>query len=496
MIRFHDTLSGEKKPLSLKVEGEAGVYVCGPTVYDYAHLGHARCYVVYDVLIRHLRESGLNVKYVRNITDIDDKILKRSAENGEEPTALAERFTAAFQEDMRILGCADPDVEPKVSEHLEGIFEMVQTLIDKGHAYESDGDVYFSVESCKDYGKLSHRDLEQMLSGASGRLDENQTSRKKNAADFALWKKGKEGVEGWDSPWGRGRPGWHIECSVMSTAHLGPTLDLHGGGLDLVFPHHENEIAQAECATGQPFCDHWVHNGFVQVDGEKMAKSVGNFFTARELFHRVLPEAIRFFMMTVHYRSPLNLDWTLDDEGNVTGFPQIEEAEKRVEYLYQTRRRLNAVPEKRIIDSGIAPRELTGLEKGISEAFDDDLNMPIAVARVSEFLKAVNEACDAAMKKKGKLPKASYEAALAGFATIETRLGLGTADPETTLNTVRDRRAAARGLTPADVEAQIEARANARAEKNFEQADEIRKALSEKGIELHDGPEGTTWSAV
>ena len=494
MLRLHDTLSGEKKPFETLEEGKAKVYVCGPTVYDYAHLGHARCYVVYDVLVRHLRARGFEVKYVRNITDIDDKILARAEANAEDPATLAARFTAAYQEDMRRLGNADPDVEPKVSEHLPQIFAMVQTLIDKGHAYEADGDVYFAVETFEGYGKLSHRDLSKMEAGASGRLDEEKASRKRHPADFALWKSASQGV-GWDSPWGRGRPGWHIECSAMSTAHLGPTLDLHGGGLDLVFPHHENEIAQSECATGQAFARHWVHNGFVEVDKTKMSKSLGNFFTARELFERVEPEAIRYFMMTVHYRAPLNLDWTIDEDGNVTGFPQFEEAERRVEYLYATKQRLGAIPSKRIVElPGQAPPAIAEFPEALAGALDDDLNMPVALAAVAELLHAVNQLCDDAARKKGKVAASTVELAHAAFEAIETELGLGGDEPAALLERVRDRRAAARGIDKADVEAAIAARTAARAAKDFAKADAIRDALAAKGVELHDGPEGTTWS--
>ncbi len=497
MIRLYDTLSSEKKPFETQEEGKAKVYVCGPTVYDFAHLGHARCYIVYDVLIRHLRASGLDVKYVRNITDIDDKILKRAAENKEEPSELAERFTDAFQKDMITLGCAVPDVEPKVSEHLQQIFDMVQTLIDKGHAYESDGDVYFAVESFEGYGKLSHRDLSKSEAGASGRVDDAQVQRKKHPADFALWKKapGDEGARGWESPWGYGRPGWHIECSAMSTTHLGETLDLHGGGLDLVFPHHENEIAQSECATGKPFSRHWVHNGFVEVDKQKMGKSLGNFFTARELFDRVEPEAIRWFMMTVHYRAPLNLDWTLDDEGNVTGFPQFEEAEKRVEYLYATKQRLASLPPKRIVErNDQAPAEIAGFSHALEKALDDDLNMPVALAALAELLRGVNELCDAATRKKGKVAKSVVETAQRAFEALEQHLGLGAQDAAALLERVRDRRAAAAGIEKSMVEAKIVERDEARKAKDFETSDRIRAELAEQGVELHDGAEGTTWT--
>ncbi len=494
MLRLHDTLSGEKKPFETQQEGKAKIYVCGPTVYDYAHLGHARCYVVYDVLVRHLRHSGLEVKYVRNITDIDDKILARAADNDEEPTELAARFTQAYQEDMRRLGNLDPDVEPKVSEHLPQIFDMVQTLIGKGHAYVVDGDVYFAVETFASYGKLSHRDLSKMEAGASGRLDEAQASRKRHPADFALWKSAATGV-GWDSPWGRGRPGWHIECSAMSTAHLGATLDLHGGGLDLVFPHHENEIAQSECATGQVFARHWVHNGFVEVDKTKMSKSLGNFFTARELFERVEPEAIRYFMMTVHYRAPLNLDWTIDEGGNVTGFPQFEEAERRIEYLYATKQRLESIPAARIVKRpGEAPPAIRAFRATLTAALDDDLNMPVALAAIADLLHAVNQLCDGATRKKGKVATATVQLAREAFEAIEAELGLGGDDARALLERVRDRRAAAQGIHKEDVEREIAARAAARAAKDFAKADAIRDALAAKGVELHDGPEGTTWS--
>jgi cysteinyl-tRNA synthetase len=292
-VRLYNTLTGQKEPFAPADPKHARIYVCGPTVYDYAHLGHARCYIVYDVLVRHLRSNGMKVTYVRNITDVDDKILKRAAETSTEPTELAARFAAAYSEDMHRLGNLDPDIEPRVSTHLEDIFSLVQRLIDGGHAYLADGDVYFAVESFPEYGKLSHRDLGKMKVGASDRLDDAQTARKRHPADFALWKKSEDDAWGWDSPWGRGRPGWHIECSAMSMKHLGETLDLHGGGLDLVFPHHENEIAQSEAATGKPFARCWMHNGFVEVDKEKMSKSLGNFFTASPAQPRLDPRRSR-----------------------------------------------------------------------------------------------------------------------------------------------------------------------------------------------------------
>jgi cysteinyl-tRNA synthetase len=494
-VRLYNTLTGQKEPFAPADPKHARIYVCGPTVYDYAHLGHARCYIVYDVLVRHLRSNGMKVTYVRNITDVDDKILKRAAETSTEPTELAARFAAAYSEDMHRLGNLDPDIEPRVSTHLEDIFSLVQRLIDGGHAYLADGDVYFAVESFPEYGKLSHRDLGKMKVGASDRLDDAQTARKRHPADFALWKKSEDDAWGWDSPWGRGRPGWHIECSAMSMKHLGETLDLHGGGLDLVFPHHENEIAQSEAATGKPFARCWMHNGFVEVDKEKMSKSLGNFFTARDLFDRVEPEAIRYFMMTVHYRAPLNLDWTLDEAGNVTGFPQFEEAERRVAYLYKTKQRLEGLPPKRVDDiDAPCPPEISSFSETLRESLDDDLNMPIALAKLADFLKAVNELCDAAMKKKGKAPRSSVEQAKAGFGALDTELGLGAEEADVILLRIRDRRASASGLRAANIERRIADRTEARKSKEFAEADRIRDELAALGVELLDGPEGTGWT--
>jgi cysteinyl-tRNA synthetase len=281
----------------------------------------------------------------------------------------------------------------------------------------------------------------------------------------------------------------------MSMKHLGDTLDLHGGGLDLVFPHHENEIAQSEAATGKPFARCWMHNGFVEVDKEKMSKSLGNFFTARDLFDRVEPEAIRYFMMTVHYRAPLNLDWTLDDAGNVTGFPQFEEAERRVAYLYKTKQRLEGLPPKRVVDvDGPVPPDIAGFPEALRESLDDDLNMPVALAKLADFLKAVNELCDQAMKKKGKAARRAVEQAQAGFRALEAELGIGTESADIILLRIRDRRAKARGLDSAAIERQISDRTEARKSKDFAEADRVRDELAAQGVELLDGPEGTGWT--
>ncbi|NUO50209.1 MAG: cysteine--tRNA ligase, partial [Polyangiaceae bacterium] len=310
-LRLFDTLTSAPQPLIPRPTGEVGVYCCGPTVYDVAHVGHARAALAPDVLVRHLRAEGFRTKYVRNITDVDDKILKRAAENGEQPLALSARMAEAYQADIRALGCLSPDVEPKVSETIPEIIQIIERLIEKGAAYATDveggaKDVYYAVRAFPSYGKLSKRKIEDLMVGA--RIEANETKR--DPLDFALWKGCVGDAWGWDSPWGKGRPGWHIECSAMSAKHLGHGFDVHCGGMDLIFPHHENEIAQSEAAfPGEgPFARMWIHNGFVNVDKEKMAKSLGNFVTVRDVYQRNDPEALRYFLLTVHYRVPIQFD--------------------------------------------------------------------------------------------------------------------------------------------------------------------------------------------
>jgi len=493
-MKLTNTASGQKEELKPLDPQDLRLYVCGPTVYDFAHLGHARCYIVYDVLVRHLRASGQGVTYVRNVTDIDDKIINRASETGTDPVDLAARFAEAFSHDMDRLHCLTPDKEPRVSDHLEDIRQLIARLIEGNKAYASDGDVYFHVPSFANYGKLSHRQQDALETGASGRTDDTEAARKKHPSDFALWKGVDEKAPGWESPWGRGRPGWHIECSAMSMKHLGESLDIHGGGLDLVFPHHENEIAQSEGATGKPYVGLWMHNGFVQVNKEKMSKSLGNFFGVRDVFDKVEPEAVRLGMFTVHYRSPLNLDWTVDDAGQVTGFPLFEEAEQRLEYLYETKARLEQIPPKRQnAPDAPAPQELENFEAKLCEALDDDLNMPVALAHTIEFLRATNAMADKAMAKGGKIPASWMSKAEAGLAAISRHMGIGEQSGAEFLLRVRDRRAAARGIDRYEVEGLIEARNEARKARDFTRADTVRDELSARGVKIFDGPEGTTW---
>jgi cysteinyl-tRNA synthetase len=493
-IQFFDTLSQRLAPFEPREPGHARVYVCGPTVYDHAHLGHARALVVYDVLVRHLRARGLTVTFVRNVTDVDDKIIKRANERGEDPAALAKGYSDAYTEDATKLGCEAPSIEPRVSDHMPQIIALIEKLIGLGAAYAADGDVFYSVSSFPEYGKLSHRKLDDLEQGASGRVSDDELRRKRHPADFALWKSAKPGEPTWPSPWGPGRPGWHIECSAMCLTHLGETCDVHGGGLDLVFPHHENEIAQSEAATKKPFAQVWVHNGFVQVNKEKMSKSLGNFFTARESFRFVEPEAVRYWLLSAHYRAPMNLEVELDDEGKVKSFPQLSEAERRVEYLYATRERLAALPPERFDETGTkVDADLKKISEQVALALDDDLGTPQALAALAEFLKRVNEAIDGASRKSGKLTRTAQREIEAGFNSIGSVLGLGLGDGPALLDRVRVRRLAATGLDKAHVEQRIAERIAARGAKNFKRADEIRDELLAAGVELMDGPRGTDW---
>jgi cysteinyl-tRNA synthetase len=380
-----------------------------------------------------------------------------------------------------------------VSEHIDGVRDLIARLIERGAAYVSEGDVYYSVESFADYGKLSHRKQSDLVAGGSGRVAEEESRRKRNPADFALWK-GAKGEPNWPSPWGTGRPGWHIECSAMCLSQLGESCDVHGGGLDLVFPHHENEIAQSEAATGKPLAAVWVHNGFIEVNKEKMSKSLGNFFTAHEAFRVVEPEAMRYFMMTTHYRAPLNLDWVENAVGEVTSFPQIEECERRVEYLYATQQRLAAFPEARIdAENDRVDPEFQAFKPRLTAVLDDDLNMPQALSVVAELLKRVNESIDVASRKQNRLGRANRACLQSNLAVLGRVLGLGLDDGVAFQARVRARRAQVLGLREADVEAKIEQRIAARKQRDFARADAIRDELLALGIELMDEGDRTQW---
>lgn len=453
MLKIYNSLAREKQTFVPIVAGKVSMYVCGMTVYDYCHLGHARVMVVFDMVNRWLRTSGYEVTYVRNITDIDDKIIKRAQENGESIQALTTRFITAMDEDAARLGVMRPDLEPKATEHITGMLDMIAALIEKGFAYPADnGDVFYSVSSFAGYGKLSGKSLEDLRAGERVEIDQY----KRDPMDFVLWKAAKPGEPSWDSPWGKGRPGWHIECSAMGACHLGPHFDIHGGGQDLQFPHHENEIAQSEAANGCTFVNYWMHNGFIRVDDEKMSKSLGNFFTIRQVLEKYDPEVVRFFILRAQYRSPLNYsDHHLDD------------ARQALTRLYTALRGLSLPSISIDWQHPQATRFKT--------AMDDDFNTSEAFAVLFELASEVN--------RTASLADAALLKALAGL------LGLLERDPETFLQGDES----AQGRSADEIEQFIQLRLQARQAKNFAEADRIRKQLADEGILLEDTPQGTSW---
>jgi cysteinyl-tRNA synthetase len=458
MPEIYNTLTREKAPLIPLVPGQVRMYVCGMTVYDLCHLGHARVMVVFDIVFRYLRHLGYAVTYVRNITDIDDKILKRAAERGEPFTELTERFIAAMHEDADALGCLRPTQEPRATAHIPEILAMTATLIERGLAYVADnGDVYYAVGAFPGYGRLSGKDPADLRAGARVEVGE----AKRDPLDFALWKSAKPGEPAWSSPWGEGRPGWHIECSAMSTGCLGNHFDIHGGGADLQFPHHENEIAQSEGATGEPFVNVWMHNGFVRVNEEKMSKSLGNFFTVREILERYRPEEIRLFILGSHYRSPLNYD----EE-------HLADARARLTRFYTALRGLSAT----------APAGGESFCARFTAAMDDDFNTPVALAVLFDLAREINRV------------RTQDAAAAAGLGAELRALGgvLGILQGEADAY-LQGAGADAGGLDDERIGTLIAERLAARKAKQWGEADRIRDELAVAGIVLEDGPGGTTW---
>ena len=451
MLKIYNTLAREKQTFVPIVAGKVSMYVCGMTVYDFCHLGHARVMVVFDMVNRWLRASGFDVTYVRNITDIDDKIIKRANENGEDIGTLTQRFIDAMDEDSAQLGVLRPDIEPRATAYIDGMIQMISALIGKGHAYHAaNGDVFYAVNSFADYGKLSGKSLEDLRAGERVEVD----SFKRDPMDFVLWKSAKPGEPSWDSPWGKGRPGWHIECSVMGAHHLGQQFDIHGGGQDLQFPHHENEIAQSEAAHDCTFVNYWMHNGFVRVDDEKMSKSLGNFFTIRDVLKKYDAEVVRFFILRAHYRSPLNYsDKHLDD------------AKQALTRLYTALRGIEA---KAVLDTSAASYQT------FKSAMDDDFNTPEAMAVLFDLANTLNKTGDIAIASQ-----------LKGLANI---LGLLERNPETFMQAGSSEK-----LDAKTIEAQIAARAEAKKSKNFAEADRIRQELLAQGIILEDNAQGTIW---
>jgi cysteinyl-tRNA synthetase len=446
MLKIYNTLTRSKEVFTPRVAGKVGMYVCGMTVYDYCHVGHARVMVVFDTVVRYLHHLNYEVTYVRNITDIDDKIIHRANENGEDFHALTERFIDAMHEDERALNVQSPDIEPRATSSIHDIIAMIEKLIANEFAYVgTNGDVFYAVEKFKNYGQLSGKNLDDLQAGERVDVD----LAKRNPMDFVLWKMAKEGEPSWESPWGNGRPGWHIECSAMSTCCLGNSFDIHGGGMDLQFPHHENEIAQSEGATGEKFVNLWMHNGFVRINEEKMSKSLGNFFTVREVLKQYRPEIVRFFILSSHYRSPLNYsDEALNDAA--AGLTRLYTALRDVE----------------IIENSCYAEYKTRFE----EAMNDDFNTPVALAVLFDIARELN---------KTKSPVLA-----ATLKSLASLLGLLQDNSEAFLKGSND--------DDAEIEAQIQARIDAKKAKNWALADQIRDELKAQGVILEDSPDGST----
>ncbi|TLP70307.1 cysteine--tRNA ligase [Pseudomonas nitroreducens] len=455
-LQIYSTLSKTKDSFKPLLGNQVRMYVCGMTVYDFCHIGHARVMVAFDVIARWLRHRGYDLTYVRNITDIDDKIIRRAQENGESFEDLTGRMIAAMHEDEARLSVLRPDMEPRATGHIAGMHEMIQTLIDKGYAYApGNGDVYYRVGKFAGYGKLSRKKIEDLRIGARIEVDES----KEDPLDFVLWKGAKPGEPSWASPWGAGRPGWHIECSVMSTCCLGETFDIHGGGPDLVFPHHENEIAQSEAATGKLYAASWMHAGAVRVDGEKMSKSLGNFFTIREVLEKYHPEVVRFLLVSSHYRSPINYS-----EDN------LKEAKGALERFYTA---LRGLPQ-------VAAAGGEEFVERFGAAMDDDFGTPEAVAVLFEMVREVNRLRES--------DPAAAAALAARVRELGALLGVLQLDADEFLQA-----GAAGKVDAAQVEALIQARLDARAAKNWAESDRIRDELTALGVVLEDGKGGTTW---
>jgi len=472
-LRLYNTLSREKeefKPLSGK---KVGMYVCGVTPYDFCHLGHARAYVTFDLIRRWIEFKGFEVKHVQNFTDVDDKIINKARKEGDpfKATTISARFIEEYFKDMDALGIRRAHVFPKVSEHVLEIITLVQRLVAKGVAYELEGDVYYDVSKFPTYGRLSKLDREQIKAGARVEVD----ARKRNPEDFALWKKAKPDEPYWESPWGKGRPGWHIECSAMSMKYLGESFDLHGGGMDLIFPHHENEIAQSEGATGKQFVKYWLHNGFITVDQEKMSKSLGNFFTIRDIMKKYSPEAIRFFLLSTHYRSPIDFSDAMLSNA-VNSLKKLHNCVENLEdAVKKAKKEELGEADKALID------ELKSDREKFVEAMDDDFNTPLAIAAVFELAKKANTAMMAE-----KPNKAVLEAYLKGI----TELG-------GVLNLFRAAEKKEGGLPDEEIEKLVAERQAARKAKDFKRSDEIRDKLKALGIILEDQKDGTVrWKKV
>jgi len=475
-LRIYNTLSGKKEVFKPIEPGKVSMYVCGPTAYDSCHIGHARSVVVFDVVVRYLRHHAFAVNYVRNFTDVDDKIIMRANELGMEPSRLAEKYIAEFYHDMDALKVLRADHEPRATEHIPQMIAVIETLISKNMAYQMNGDVYFSVEAFKGYGKLSGRKLEEMEAGARVDVDE----KKRNPFDFALWKSSKPGEPSWESPWGKGRPGWHIECSAMSTEYLGKTFDIHGGGKDLIFPHHENEIAQSEAAFDRPFASYWVHNGFVNIAHEKMSKSLGNFLLIKDVLTSYHPEAVRLFLLSNHYRSPIDYSQNAMDESVIA-----------LDKVYALLDR---------VDDSIGPMDAFEGTAGpgeywtrFCESMDDDFNTARGIGGLFEAVHSINRTLDENPAGLSTPLKNTIIADRNDILRIGRILGILSEPPKSYFQIKKNQALEKKAIDSAMIEIMIQERIEARKAKNWAKADQIRKKLSGMNVHLEDRPDGTVW---
>lgn len=464
-MKFYNTLTRKKEEFIPLVAGKVKMYACGPTVYNYFHIGNARTFMVFDVLRTYLKYRGFDVTFVQNFTDVDDKIINKAKEEGVSPEEISQRFIDAYFYDAGTLGIEKADIHPKVTENMVEIIEFVKELVDKGYAYQSGGDVYFDVSKYKEYGKLSKQSLEDLQAGA--RIEINE--QKRNPLDFVLWKGAKQGEPSWESPWGLGRPGWHIECSAMSKKYLGETIDIHGGGGDLVFPHHENEIAQSEACSGRPFAKYWLHVGYLNVDNKKMSKSLNNFFTPREIAEEFDLENLRFFMLSAHYRNPINFSRELLESAK-NGLDRLYTGKNNLEYLLNNSEDLSPdEEEQKWVQS------LVSYKERFNEVMDDDFNTADGIAVIFDLIRDINTNISE------RTAKTVLQEAYNLFMELTGVLGLLNKEGE---------------VLEEEIERLIEQRQNARKEKNFALSDKIRDDLKEKGIILEDTPQGVKWRRI
>ncbi|MDR2489531.1 MAG: cysteine--tRNA ligase [Desulfovibrio sp.] len=485
-MHLYNTLTRQKELFTPKEPGKVGMYVCGITAYDYCHIGHARSAIVFDVLARYFDHLGLDVTFVRNFTDVDDKIIHRANKEGLACAQISDRYIAAFHEDMARLGVVRATIEPKATGHITRMIALCEHLIAKGNAYVTpSGDVYFRVRAFDGYGKLSGRSVDDLRTGARIAPGEE----KDDPLDFALWKSAKPDEPFWESPWGRGRPGWHIECSAMSEQYLSLPLDIHGGGQDLIFPHHENEAAQTEAATGKEFARFWVHNGFVQINAEKMSKSLGNFKTIRDILEQYLPEVLRTFLLTRHYRSPV--DFTLD---------AMDEAEKNLKRLYETLSLLDDTLAGEQSKGGVAPEalkpEIDAYVKNWSSAMDDDLNTAAAIGQMNVLLHLINRVLSDKGMRKNAGVRILLREARNSFKEWGSVLGIGILPPPEFLHSLRECRAKRKGIDTALVQKLLQERLLAKQNKDFSLSDRLRDRLAAIHVEVRDTPQGTLWDVL